>query len=112
MHQELKKKKQETTIIVKKVFSQPWKPEESLPAVAQISRKVIHSKKQERNNLIGASKARASRAYCTPARMNNDNMTLEFFQGVEAVKHQGYIVINSLREKLKRLKSSYQFFEF
>lgn len=39
-------------------------------------------------------------------------MTLEFFQGVEAVKHQGYIVINSLREKLKRLKSSYQFFEF
>ena len=61
---------------------------------------------------MGAFKAGASQAYCTPARVNNDNMTFEFFQGVEAVKHQGYIVINSSREKLKRLKSSYQFFEF
>ena len=30
-----KKKKQETTIIVINVFSQPWKPQESLPALAQ-----------------------------------------------------------------------------
>ena len=41
---------------------------------------------------MGAFKAGASQAYCTPARVNNDNMTFEFFQGVEAVKHQGYIV--------------------
>ena len=69
--------------------------------------------KEERDNPIRASKAGALRAYCTPARANNDDMTFEFFQGVEAVKHQGYIVINSSREKLKlRLKSSYQFFEF
>lgn len=40
-------------------------------------------------------------------------MIFEFFKEIKQFKkHQGYIVIDSSRKKLKELKSSYQFFEF